>query len=485
MRVLLVKPDSHMVAVRRFTRLFVLEPLELEYLAAGIHPEHDVRILDLRLERHPGRAFKKVLKEYRPEMVGFTGYSIQVRRIWGLARQTKRICPEALVVVGGHHATVSPSDFCVNEVDVIVKGDGVFPCREILDARQNGNDLSEIPGLAFPRDGELIHTPKRPYPSLDEFPFPVRDLVDRRRYFDIWIHTKYHSGEPLRRQVAAIRTSMGCTHRCSFCAMWKINKGRYFTRSPQSVVEELSQIKEDFIYLVDDESFLDSERMMEMADMIEKEGIRKRYFAWIRSQTVLENPELISRWRSIGLDRVFVGIESFRDDELKAYQKGSTARENEKAIALLKKNEIVVFVAFIVNPSYSLKDFSDLYNALDRYDGCEFSFSVLTPAPGTKLRETVKESMITDTFDFIDGWHTLLPTGLPIKEFYRQFVGLYREGRRHSLSRHFPFTFREILPLIYHSQRLYSAIRNCYKDYKDLQPFTGSEVQRQVKKKQP
>ena len=208
--------------------------------------------------------------------------------------------------------------------------------------------------------------------------------------------------------------------------------------------------------------------MMEMADMIEKEGIRKRYFAWIRSQTVLENPELISRWRSIGLDRVFVGIESFRDDELKAYQKGSTARENEKAIAILKKNEIVVFVAFIVNPSYSLKDFSDLYKALDRYDGCEFSFSVLTPAPGTKLRETVKESMITDTFDFIDGWHTLLPTEVPIKEFYRQFTGLYREGRRHSLSRHFRFTFREILPLIYHSQRLYSAIRNCYKDYKDL-----------------
>jgi radical SAM superfamily enzyme YgiQ (UPF0313 family) len=457
-----------MVTVRRFTKLFVLEPLELEYLAAGIHPEHDVRILDLRIERHPDRAFKNVLKQFRPEMVGFTCYSIQVRRIWELARRTKHICREALVVVGGHHATVSPSDFCVDEVDVIVKGDGVFPCREILDAYQNGNDLSEITGLALPRNGKLIHTPKRPYPPLDEFPFPIRDLVDRRRYFDIWIHSKYHSGEPLHRQVAAIRTSMGCTHRCSFCAMWMINEGRYFTRSPQSIVEELSQIEEDFIYLADDETFLDTERMMELADKIERAGIRKRYFAYIRSQTVLENPELISRWRSIGLDRVFVGIESFRDDELREYHKGSTTRRNEMAVDLLKGKGIVVFVAFIVNPSYSLSDFTDLYNTLDRYDGCEFSFSILTPAPGTKLREIVRERMIVDTFDFIDGWHTLLPTKVPIKEFYRQFAGLYREGRRHSLSRHFSLPFREALPVIYRSQRLYAAIRNCYKDYRSL-----------------
>lgn len=457
-----------MLTVKRFTRLFVLEPLELEYLAAGLFPEHRVRILDLRIERHPNRAFLKALKEYKPEMVGFTGYSTHVRRIWELARQTKRILPNTLVVVGGHHATVSPQDFCIDKVDVIVKGDGVFACKEILDAYQNGSDLSDIPGLAFPRNEGLVHTPERRYPHLDAFPLPLRNLVDRRRYFDIWIHAGYRSGEPLRRQVAMIRTSMGCTHRCSFCAMWRINGGRYYTRSPQSIADELSQIEESFVYLADDETFLDAERMMEMADLIEKEGIRKRYFAWVRSRTVIENPELISRWHSIGLDRVFVGIESFRDEELRAYRKGSTTRENQKAVDFLKEKGIAVFAAFIVDPSYNLEDFSDLYRSLARYDGCEFSFSVLTPAPGTKLRETLKESLITDTFDFIDGWHTLLPTRLPFKEFYLQFAGLYRQGRRHSLSRHFRLPFKEIFPLIYHSQRLYATIRNCYKDYKDL-----------------
>ncbi|MBW2458136.1 MAG: hypothetical protein JRI68_26770 [Deltaproteobacteria bacterium] len=62
MRVLLVSPDGPLETVRRSARMFALEPLALEYVAAGISPQHEVAIVDLCVERHPDRAFARAMR---------------------------------------------------------------------------------------------------------------------------------------------------------------------------------------------------------------------------------------------------------------------------------------------------------------------------------------------------------------------------------------------------------------------------------------
>jgi len=448
--------------------MFALEPLALEYVAAGICNDHAVAIVDLCVERHPDRALARAMKKHRPHVVGFGGYSCHSRRVRQLVRRIKKRRPEVLVIVGGHHATVVPEDFNLPEVDVIVRGEGVFACREILEAFEGGCSFSDIPGLYLPKLGQLQATAERVPIHLDELPLPRRDLVDRSRYYELWFHAKYQPGEQLFRPTASVRTSCGCKHRCTFCTQWQLNKGRYFIRSPEAVAEELKQIEEPCICFVDDETFLDADRMMKLADAIEQAGIQKRYYGWIRTSTVLEHPELLERWRSIGLDRLFIGVESFNDDDLEAYRKGSTTDDNKQAIAFLQKLEVAVLASVIIDPAYGKEDFARVRRQMAEYPDTEQTFSVLTPAPGSIMTKKMKDLITTDNFDLVDGWHTLLPTGLSLEDFYDEFSQLFSEARKYSMFRWMRPPMNELLPLIYRSKRMVSAIRHGYRDHRPV-----------------
>ncbi|MGH7337674.1 MAG: hypothetical protein ACREI7_08855, partial [Myxococcota bacterium] len=53
-------------------------------------------------------------------------------------------------------------------------------------------------------------------------------------------------------------------------------------------------------------------------------------------------------------------------------------------------------------------------------------FSVLTPLPGTDLWETAKSHVNTHDWEMYDIVHAVLPTKLPLDEFYAQYSSLWR-----------------------------------------------------------
>ena len=56
------------------------------------------------------------------------------------------------------------------------------------------------------------------------------------------------------------------------------------------------------------------------------------------------------------------------------------------------------------------------------------SFAVLTPLPGTDLYEEMKGHLLTRDYDYFDFIHTVLPTQLPLKEFYAEYCRLYKKA---------------------------------------------------------
>jgi hypothetical protein len=81
MRVLLVYPNAKKEIIGWGDMGAIAEPIALEYVGAGARQDgHDVRLLDLRL--HPDD-LEKILEEFRPEVVGVTGYSMHVLRALG------------------------------------------------------------------------------------------------------------------------------------------------------------------------------------------------------------------------------------------------------------------------------------------------------------------------------------------------------------------------------------------------------------------
>jgi radical SAM superfamily enzyme YgiQ (UPF0313 family) len=415
MKILLVQPAKPEKALGG-EDFAIYEPLALEYLAAGISGDHDVRIFDMRLDHD----LDSLLRKYRPDVVGITSYTVHVNTVKMLFRKIKSVNPDIVTVVGGHHATIMHVDFHTPFIDVIITGEGVFPFREVIVRLEKKMDLSGISGAVHMENGTIVIYQKDQGIDLDALPFPRRDLTAnyRKSYFSEWM-----------RPLASIRTSKGCHFRCRFCALWKLTGGCYFTRKPECIVEELGLIEEKYVFFADDESLLDTKRMGVLADLIGQAGIRKRFFLYGRSDTIARHPELVEKWKKIGLERVFVGLEFIRDADLNLIRKGSTVENNVRAVQVLKSLDIEIFPMFIVKPEFERRDFADLRKYCLGLELDFIGFSVLTPLPGTDLYDDVKDRLINFNYDYFDFFHTLLPTTLPVKDFYRELIALYNGSR--------------------------------------------------------
>jgi len=129
MRVLLVRPPVPRQTIG-LQHLMVCEPLELEYVAAGLGAEHDVAILDLILER----GLERRIREFRPDVVGTSCYITGVGEAERVCRAAKAWNPQVLTVVGGVHAALVPEDFADPAMDVIAQGDGTTTMPLLLRA---------------------------------------------------------------------------------------------------------------------------------------------------------------------------------------------------------------------------------------------------------------------------------------------------------------------------------------------------------------
>ncbi|MBU0494347.1 MAG: cobalamin B12-binding domain-containing protein [Chloroflexi bacterium] len=85
MKILLIEPHKSPVTIGG-EDVFLYEPLALEYVAAGVAPDHDVRILDLRLEKD----LLGVFADFNPDIVGITAYTVHVNVVKKLFEQVKQ-----------------------------------------------------------------------------------------------------------------------------------------------------------------------------------------------------------------------------------------------------------------------------------------------------------------------------------------------------------------------------------------------------------
>lgn len=427
MRVLLINPAPGGLTIG-LKRLAKMEPLALETLAGAL-PEHEVRIVDLELERD----LAGTLRSFGPDLVGASAQVVQTYGARRALKLAKEHDPSTLTVVGGHHASLWPQDFSAPFIDGIVLGEGVAPLREIVSRAQGGaivagkggaTGLEEVAGLALPREGTLQRTAPRPIPAnLDHHPFPDRGLTrhHRHRYF-------YLTESP----VALVQTSMGCPFSCNFCSCQAFSSRRFVPRSPEAVAEELERIDEEFVMFADDHSFTNVARMRQLYELIAARGIRKRYFVYSRVDTVVANPELFADWARIGLEMVMTGLEALDDATLGALDKRTEAAMNEQALAVLERAGIGVSAGFVLLPDAGEKDFRRIDAYVDAHPNIILAeFTPLTPMPGTGLYEEYRDRLLTANREVYDLAHFIVPTGLPQRQLYRLLRKYYgREVRR-------------------------------------------------------
>lgn len=418
MRVLLVYPNANKEIIGWGDMGAIAEPIALEYIGAGARLDgHDVRLLDLRLHNEQ---LEGTLRDFRPDVVGVTGYSMHVLRSLEVCRIVKELVPGCRTVVGGHHATLEPVDFFEPQMDHVVIGEGVRPFRQLLSLLEKGQPVQDVPGTWSRVAGEFKYGGEAATYDIGTIPAPDRTLVpeDRARYFIDWM-----------RPIALMRTTVGCPYRCTFCALWRIMDGRYYKRDIDAVVEELKTIPERYVFFVDDEPFVDPKRMWHLAEAIKRAGIDKEYFAYSRIDSLLRDLDLMELWHSIGLRRLLFGVETVFDHELKEYNKRQQRQQIIDGLRAARKIGIGLFCNFIVNPNYTRLEFEELVQFIRDNEVDYPSFTILTPIPGTGNdygRVSERQPNGRPNWNYFDLQHAVTPTTLPPDEFMREFENLYQ-----------------------------------------------------------
>ncbi len=410
MKVLLFMPQSSGIG---FTDLIRAEPLGLEMVGAAL-PNHDVSIVDLRLDD----ALETHLSREQPDACGIgCHFTVDCFPVLDLAKRIRELFPEMFIFVGGHHASMSPADFVNRGIDAVVVGEGEQTVRELMDAVEKGQDYSGIPGVFPARSGAPGKFRRRSLiKDMDRLPFPHR--VEKRKPRD-----GYHMG--FQHPLALVETSRGCAFHCSFCSVWQFYGGTYRAKSPERVVAELEEVNEPFVLFVDDNFLLNVERADKIARLLSAEGLKKHFTFQARSDTIVRHPEVIEAWKEVGLRGVFIGVEKVEDTALADVNKHNSVNNNIKALNFLNRLKLDIWASFIVDPGFDHSDFQKLKDFVTKYGLKSPTFSVLTPLPGTRLYHRLRGQLTTTNYHLYDIAHAVLPTRLPLKEFYEEFCSLY------------------------------------------------------------
>ncbi len=186
-----------------------MTPLSLAYIAA-LTPEdkYKIVIIDENIE---------TLDYPEADIVGITSYTAHVRRAYEIAQvYRKKSVP---VVMGGIHVSTMP-DEALNYCDAVVIGEAESVWHKVLDDFENKCLKAKYNAERLP---------------LDNIPLPKRKYMQNDRY--LW---------------GTILTSRGCPMDCSFCSVTRFNGRKFRRRKVDDVIKELSEIKNKFVIIVDD-----------------------------------------------------------------------------------------------------------------------------------------------------------------------------------------------------------------------------------------
>ena len=369
---------------------------------------HEVRLVDLQVYRQA--ELRRQVVEFRPEAVGISlNYLANVPEVVDLAKWIKFALPDCFVFAGGHSVSFVAEQVLGHAggaIDAVLKGEGETGAPALLAALPD-RALTEVPG-AVTADGP--GRPPKMLHSLDEH-LPARHLGGRRR--------KYFIG--VMDPAASIEFTRGCPWDCSFCSAWTFYGRSYRRLSPEAAVEDLSRIQEPGVFIVDEVAFIKAEQGDEIARQLERRRIRKQYYLETRCDVLLRNEEVFRRWKRLGLNYMFLGLEALDEEGLTAFRKRTTPQVNNKALEVARSIGLSVAINIIADPDWDQAHFAYVREWAMSVPEI-VNITVQTPYPGTETWLTESRRLTTLDYRLFDVQHAVLPTRLPLHRFYTELV---------------------------------------------------------------
>jgi anaerobic magnesium-protoporphyrin IX monomethyl ester cyclase len=280
--------------------------LGIGYLSSYLKKfNHNTDLLDLTFGFDKDE-IKKKISDFNPDLIGFSVLSPEFDFSIELASFIKENF-NIPIIFGGVHPTLSPEDTIANEnVDMVCVGEGELPLLELVNKMENKKDITKIESIWVKKDGKIFKNAVRQLETnLDQFPFPDRDIFDKRHFL------KGKRGSP-------VLTTRGCPYQCTFCSNHALNKVYDFKnyvryRTIDNVIEEINFIKKKYnvtsIMIVDDTFTVRKERVAEFCQKFKETNLTFNCMANPNSV----NREMMFNLKSASCISVHMGVENGND----------------------------------------------------------------------------------------------------------------------------------------------------------------------------
>ena len=382
MRVLLINPSY---PFEEFPRLLVTLP----YVASALRAEgHEVEILDLLLARTTPDKIERRMERLRPEVVGITSVTLNHHIAESIVEVVRKCDERVPIVMGGPHVSfeIESSFRRLPPLDYVAIGEGEHTMRELVRALDGCMDLRDVKGLSgIDRStGRIWKNAPRPLEDdLDALPIPARDLVPLARYLAFDSH-------------ASVVTSRGCPYECIFCSApaWTGRKVRYRTPSLcVDEIEDLARLGFSEITIEDDLFTLYRKHFLAVCGELQRRNTGIRWNAFSRVDTI--TPEIVETMADAGCQAICFGVESGNQEVLDLIKKHSSLAKVKQAMRMAQDAGICALASFIVGlpgeTEETLRKTVEFAEELKSEFGSLYGFHILSPFPGTEVREKAAE----------------------------------------------------------------------------------------------
>jgi radical SAM superfamily enzyme YgiQ (UPF0313 family) len=389
---------------RRTRENMVWPQVSLAQMAAMLHPQYKVAIIDANAERMSWSAFSRELDELQPKyyLTQVTAPTLE-NDMYGCFVAKAR---GAKTIAFGTHVTPLPLETMrpYPALDYILLGEPDLTIRDLLDLlerkvdqrppiiqklfdehdpdyepaiREDGGvDMAAIKGLVWRQRDEIVINMTRPFiKNLNDMPHPLHHLLPMQDYRMPYIKGPF----------TFIVTSRGCPAGCTYCIKHVSYQFSVRLRTPEHIMEELWILKKqgmNNIHMYADLFTVNRDQVVGLCKLMIEEDINLKWTCNSRVDYVDE--EMLQLMGIAGCRLISWGIESGNEQILRRARKGAYPDKAERALRWAKKSGVMNWGYFIIGlPGETEETIRDTIDFSKKLPLDIALFHVAAPYPGT------------------------------------------------------------------------------------------------------
>jgi anaerobic magnesium-protoporphyrin IX monomethyl ester cyclase len=239
--------------------------------------------------------------------------------------------------------------------------------------------------------------------SLDDLPYPAWDITFEE------LNT-IHRFLAVSGPTIPIAATRGCPYSCSYYCTYPLQQGvKVRKRSPQKIVQEMIYWKEklgvsNFIFR-DPVFSIDRKHTLKLCEELSNANNEFKFAI----ETHLKNLdiEMVKKLRSVGLEMVYVGVESVDEDVMKNAKRATVSMDQQrKQIQILEESGIKVKGLYILGfPTDTIESCLATMNYAMSLNTMYSQFNVFTPYPGTPNYQEHIDLITTERLEDFTQYH--------------------------------------------------------------------------------